>query len=119
MKTCGILPLRVALKKRKKEHFPSLFLIMVVRTRDISSYLMMSRTGFLRSFEDKRDFLKVFIFHVSFKVNLRHLALLSRPVGTNLVLVRRVRANNLLSMKAERAERLTVRGPGALGFQNL
>ena len=28
-----------------------------------------------------------------------------RPVGTNLVLVRRVGANNLLSMKAERAKR--------------
>ena len=33
-----------------------------------------------------------------------------RPVGTNLKLVRRVRAKNLLSMKAKRAERLT--GPG-------
>ena len=38
---------------------------------------------------------------------------LSRPVGTNLGLVRRIRANNLLSMKAERAERLTAWGPGA------
>ena len=40
-----------------------------------------------------------------------------RPVGTNLVLVRRVRANRLLSMKAERAkreDRLTDWGPGAL-----
>ena len=39
-----------------------------------------------------------------------------RPVGTNLVLVRRVGANNLLSVKAERAkraERLTAWGPGA------
>ena len=39
-----------------------------------------------------------------------------RPVGTNLKLVRRVRAKNLLSMKAEwakRAERLTAWGPGA------
>ena len=45
-------------------------------------------------------------------VNITH-----RPVGTNLVLVRRViRANNLLSMKTERAkraERLTAWGPGA------
>ena len=41
---------------------------------------------------------------------------MSRPVGTNLILVRRVRANNLLSMKAERAkraERQTAWGPGA------
>ena len=37
----------------------------------------------------------------------------TRPVGANLVLVRRVRAKNLLSMKAERAERLTAWGPGA------
>ena len=36
-----------------------------------------------------------------------------RPVGTNLKLVRRVRGNNLLSMKAERAERLTAWGPRA------
>ena len=36
-----------------------------------------------------------------------------RPVGTNLVLVRRVMAKNLLSMKAERAERVTAWGPGA------
>ena len=36
----------------------------------------------------------------------------TRPVGTNLVLVRRVRAN-LVSMKAEQAERLTAWGPGA------
>ena len=39
----------------------------------------------------------------------------TRPVGTNLKLVRRVRAKNLLSMKAERAkraERLTAWGPG-------
>ena len=41
------------------------------------------------------------------------LILQTRPVGTNLVLVRRVRANNLLSMKAKRAERLTAWGPGA------
>ena len=34
-------------------------------------------------------------------------------VGTNLELVRRVRGKNLLSMKAERAERLTAWGPGA------
>ena len=38
---------------------------------------------------------------------------MGRPVGTNLVLVRRVKANNLLSMKAERAERLTAWGTGA------
>ena len=37
----------------------------------------------------------------------------NRPVGTNLILVRRVMAKNLLSMKAERAERLTAWGPGA------
>ena len=36
-----------------------------------------------------------------------------RPVGTNLVLVRWVRAKNLLSMKTKRAERLTAWGPGA------
>ena len=36
-----------------------------------------------------------------------------RPIGTNLVLVRRVRANNLLSMKAKREEGLTVWGPEA------
>ena len=39
-----------------------------------------------------------------------------RPVGTNLILVRRVMAKNLLSMKAERAkraERLMAWGPGA------
>ena len=38
-----------------------------------------------------------------------------RPVGTNLVFVRRVRVNTSLSMKAERAkreERLTAWGPG-------
>ena len=34
----------------------------------------------------------------------------SRPVGTNLVMVRQVRAKNLLSVKAERAERLTACG---------
>ena len=47
--------------------------------------------------------------------NLFFLAL-PRPIGTNLVLVQRVRANNLLSMKAERAkpaERLTAWGPWA------
>ena len=37
----------------------------------------------------------------------------TRPVGTNLKLVRRVRGKNCLSMKAERAERLTAWGPGA------
>ena len=40
----------------------------------------------------------------------------NRPVGTNLVLVQRVKADNLLSMKAERAKRaecLTAWGPGA------
>ena len=40
----------------------------------------------------------------------------TRSVGTKLVLVRRIKSNNLLSMKAERAkrvERLTAWGPGA------
>ena len=39
-----------------------------------------------------------------------------KPVGTNLVLVRQVRAKDLLSMKAERAKRaecLAAWGPGA------
>ena len=36
----------------------------------------------------------------------------NRPVGTNLVSVRQIRANNLLSMKAERAKGPTVWGPG-------
>ena len=38
---------------------------------------------------------------------------LRRPVRMNLVLVRRVRAKKLLSMKAERVEHLTAWGPGA------
>ena len=54
------------------------------------------------------------------------LTVLHRPVGTNLVLARRVGANNLLSMKVERAkraERLAAwgqgpwRGPGAEPLQ--
>ena len=43
------------------------------------------------------------------KTNLKS----SGPVGTKLVLERRVRANNLLSMKEERVERLTAWGSGA------
>ena len=36
-----------------------------------------------------------------------------RPVGTNLVLVQRVTANDLPSMKAEQAKRVTAWGSGA------
>ena len=39
---------------------------------------------------------------------------MSRPVGTNLELVRRVKVKNLLSVKAERVECLMAWGPGAL-----
>ena len=50
------------------------------------------------------------------RLNSKRRISMPRPVGTNLVLVRRVRANYLISMKAERAkraERLTAWGPGA------
>ena len=74
--TRGISPSRMALKN-EKEPFSSVFLIVVVRTRDISSYFNDVQNWISPFFWRKMWLSKsLFIFHVSFKVNCRHLALL-------------------------------------------